>query len=1263
MTLRPAPLHVYEREISDAERSSLSVLANLIRPGAKVLDLGCGSGGLGRYLRERRECTLDGVTLSPDEAALARPSYRRVEVANLEHCDLPSLFAGELYDQIVCADVLEHLSAPERTLDACRQLLAPGGELLISIPNAAYAGLVAELLHGEFTYRDEGLLDRTHLRFFTRQSLSRFLQDHGWGLQALDTIQRPLHASEFKADFDQLPPGVAAYLLAVPDALTYQFIARARPGVPHAHLPAPASTREQALFTPQLYLGDAAGYDEERKVETVGVVGEPHQTIRFRLPAEPPFVSLKFDPAERPGFLHLHAMRLRHASGHILWRWTFEEDGMAALRACRHAGMLLHGEEQAGQGALVLLTNDDPWLELPPAAPVDQAAGGCLEVDLGWPMSADYLALSQDARQLQEQIDAQRAAQQRAEEDSRNAWRVMREQHRTLLAQRMALSEQIRVLQEQYQGLQQGVAEVIQHRDAVVAHRDSLVQHLQNIEASTSYRATRPLVRWNAGLQRRLRHLRGDRAMAAAPAAAPQNVSPPPTAATEPAHQPEPATPSSAAAPSQAQAVGVDVIVPVYRGLADTQRCIRSVLAHAQRTDWQLVVINDASPEIEVTNWLREAARNEPRITLLENGGNAGFVATVNRGMLLNPQRDVVLLNSDAEVANDWLDRLSHAAYAHGKVATVTPFSNNATICSYPRFCAANPLPEGYDTAKLDALFAASNAGEVLDVPTGIGFCMYIRRDCLNQIGLFDVVSFGTGYGEENDFCLRAAAAGWRNLHALDVFVRHTGGTSFGASKSDRELAAMDTLRLLHPDYERQVHAYVAADPAQSYRVRVDMARLRASPRPLLLMVMHGLGGGTLRHVEELTAHLSSRALSLYLLPGPSGQIMLRWPDPREPFELYFRCPEEVGELAKVLRAIGIRHIHFHHLHGHDAAILELPGQVGVPYDFTAHDYHTVCPQISLTPPPARMYCGELGVEQCRNCLAHAPAPTGESIESWRARHGAFLQRARYVLAPSRDAARRLARYLPAVNVRFAPHTDVPSGPPLPQPQPFALPPHAPLRVLVVGALSQIKGADVLEATAIEAARTNSPLEFHLAGYPYRPMKGQPHASLAIHGPYAESDLQLLLRRLVPDVVWFPAQWPETYSYTLSACLRAGTAIVAPDLGAFAERLSGRDWTWLRPWSASAAEWVAFFVRLRDEHFIPQRAPGPAPAFVFTALDAQMGSWSYDADYLQGLPALVAPSPALPDIRRLLAIAAPPEAAPAAPSVDMPDVASTEAPA
>ena len=169
--------HVYHREITQQERTSLSVVASLVSPRSQVLDLGSGSGALGQHLTSHLGCEVDGVTYNAQEAALAQPWYRRVEIADLEHCALQEIFAAQRYDFIVCADVLEHIKSPERVVEACQKLLKPDGRLIISIPNAAYCGLVGELLSGEFRYREEGLLDQTHLRFFTRRSLLRFLTD------------------------------------------------------------------------------------------------------------------------------------------------------------------------------------------------------------------------------------------------------------------------------------------------------------------------------------------------------------------------------------------------------------------------------------------------------------------------------------------------------------------------------------------------------------------------------------------------------------------------------------------------------------------------------------------------------------------------------------------------------------------------------------------------------------------------------------------------------------------------------------------------------------------------------------------------------------------------------------------------------------------------------------------------------------------------------------------------------------------------------
>lgn len=1189
--------HVYLRTVDLNERTSLSVLAGHVRAQAHILDLGCGSGALGAFLAEHKQCVCDGVTLSQEEARHAAPFYRHVHVADLEDCDLDQLFGEARYDYIVCADVLEHLRQPERILAACRKRLTPEGRLLISVPNAGYSGLVAELLHGEFRYREEGLLDRTHLRFFTRRSLSRFLAEQGWQVDDIDTIERALPESEFRVAYDSLPPAVARHLLATPDALAYQFIASAAPVAQAQAIEPPVNyPQAHALFTAQLYMARAGRYDEESKLSTTGIIGQARQTLRFALPDHNTSLShLRLDLADRPGFIHLHRLALLDAQGAVVWQWLPEDSDAALLGQRPHHQLVWNGLHPAGAFSLMLLlTGDDPWFELPiPAETLAALRGASLEIEMGWPMSADYLALAGAVQPLERQIAQERS---RAN-DLQDQWHTQRmrleQQHAQDVQQLEERSAAIHRLQHRNALLEdshqsQSKERAIWQQEATRVQRDfaRLEQHLRDIENSTVFRATRPLVHAK---------MRIDRLLGRTSVPAPVLHTPVP--------QPMPQQP-------------VDVIVPVYRGLDDTRNCIESVLASPCRTHWQLVVINDASPEPEVTAWLREKAAQEPRITLLENEENLGFVGTVNRGMALNTAHDVLLLNSDTVVANDWLDRIRQAAYGDARIASVTPFSNNATICSYPRFCEGNDLPPGMDTAAIDALCARTNPGQVVDVPTGVGFCMYIRRDSLTAVGLFDTEHFGKGYGEENDFCQRAAAAGWRNLHLLDTFVLHTGGVSFGESKSPREHAAMETLRRLHPRYEADVMAFVQADPARTARLALDVARLQAeaAQQPVVLAVLHDRAGGTVRHVRELAQFLQGKALFLMLSPAAGGVVVLRRAEEKEAFELAFRINDQMEELVQALRQLGVVHVHYQHLLGHSEAILDLPARLGTAHDFTAHDFYTYCKNISLTGIDNR-YIVPPRAGECGCCEPTDTAPYAGTVAQWRHRNALLLNNARHVLAPSQDTASRIAGFVPGARVQAVAHTDMPAQ--LPTPTARTLAATAPLKIVVLGAMSAIKGADVLEAVAIEAAKRGAPVEFHLLGYGYRSLQTQPRARLTVHGGYKEEELPALLEWLQPDLAWFPAQWPETYSYTLSACLAAGLPIVAPDIGAFPERLAGRDWSWVMPWDASTAQWLDFFAQIRERHFIEGQLP-QQPAATGSAA-AQPGAAFYGDGYLQGL--------------------------------------------
>ncbi|MEM9532918.1 MAG: glycosyltransferase family 2 protein [Pseudomonadota bacterium] len=257
----------------------------------------------------------------------------------------------------------------------------------------------------------------------------------------------------------------------------------------------------------------------------------------------------------------------------------------------------------------------------------------------------------------------------------------------------------------------------------------------------------------------------------------------------------------------------VEIIVPVYNAADDLARCLAALARHTPATQ-PITLVNDASTDPAVRPQLINFVSRRPAAQLLENPQNLGFVKTVNRAMAAGRQ-DVILLNSDAVVTTGWLPALTRCAESDGRIATVTPFSNNAEICSLPEFCQNNPFPDDPDAWGRRVAGVASRTYP--ELPTGVGFCMLIRRRALDELGLFDE-AFGRGYGEENDFCCRASEAGGRNVLCDDAYVAHAGGRSFaplGLKPNGDNLAL---LLDRFPDYEARVAAFIQRDPLAPIR-------------------------------------------------------------------------------------------------------------------------------------------------------------------------------------------------------------------------------------------------------------------------------------------------------------------------------------------------------------------------------------------------------------------------------------------------------------
>ncbi len=221
----------YEVTAAEKVEGAHRLLLELTGEGKRVLELGCASGYFTRHLLERG-CTVVGVEIDAAAAEQARKVTQRVLIGDLETMDLGAELGPATFDAIVAGDVLEHLRDPGAVLERLRPLLAPGGAIVASVPNVTHATVRLALLMGQWRYRSLGLLDRTHLRFFTRWSVLEMLRRSGFRLEQMLATRGGLEGLDVYTPPEVLPAGIAETAMQLPDADVYQFVFRAVPRVP-----------------------------------------------------------------------------------------------------------------------------------------------------------------------------------------------------------------------------------------------------------------------------------------------------------------------------------------------------------------------------------------------------------------------------------------------------------------------------------------------------------------------------------------------------------------------------------------------------------------------------------------------------------------------------------------------------------------------------------------------------------------------------------------------------------------------------------------------------------------------------------------------------------------------------------------------------------------------------------------------------------------------------------------------------------------------
>jgi GT2 family glycosyltransferase/glycosyltransferase involved in cell wall biosynthesis len=608
------------------------------------------------------------------------------------------------------------------------------------------------------------------------------------------------------------------------------------------------------------------------------------------------------------------------------------------------------------------------------------------------------------------------------------------------------------------------------------------------------------------------------------------------------------------------------VVMPVYRNLPVTRAALESLIAAAP-ADTAIIVVDDASPEPDLADWLMGLAE-AGQITLLRHTRNAGFPTAVNSGLAETPGHDILLLNSDTLMPPGAIEALAEAAYAAPDIGTVTPFSNDATILSVPNPAGGNKMPDLAGAIALQRLAEAANPAETVDIPTAIGFCMYIRHDCLAATGPLRADIFAQGYGEENDFCMRARHLGYRHVAATGAYVAHRGGVSFraaGRALNARNAAILDRL---HPGYDALIAAAIAADPVAPARRRLDIARFAAGrgETGAVLLISHDHGGGVARIVaRDMEAIRDSGRRALLLVPStPPDPKNTHFPWPSELTDdkpgdypnLTFTLPAQLPELLGLLRAEGITHTVLHHALGQHTAVRGIAAALGVPQDIVVHDYASFCPRINLLTSPSRAekprYCGEPNLAGCTACFKAVGDETFENLPpaALIARSKAEFAAARAITTPSADTARRLTRHFPKIRPAVTPWED--DSPDLPLTPPAG----APRRIVIIGGIGPAKGYDILLECARDAANRRLNLEFFVAGTSADDGPLLETGRIFITGPYREGEATALIRSLRPDLAFLPSIWPETWCFALSEAWRAGLHTIAFDLGAQGARIA-----------------------------------------------------------------------------------------------------------
>jgi GT2 family glycosyltransferase len=544
---------------------------------------------------------------------------------------------------------------------------------------------------------------------------------------------------------------------------------------------------------------------------------------------------------------------------------------------------------------------------------------------------------------------------------------------------------------------------------------------------------------------------------------------------------------------------------------------------------------------------------------VIQNEKNLGFIRTVNKGMQIS-SNNIVLLNTDTEVPPMWLSRLAMQIVHNENISSVTPFSNSATICSFPNFCENNDLYKNLDCTTLDQYFKKYGGNDVVEIPTGVGFCMAMSRKVINQIGYFDAETYGKGYCEENDWCMRAKSAGFKNVMVPNLFVFHKHGVSFAEQKNkSKDTRIQENLLKLngrYPKYDALIQKFISTDVLKVRRLFLKMIiDANESDLPGTLYFNHAMGGGATAYLNKKISEGKLKERS-YVLEIQADMQTATLKDYAKATPIFLNFKEiSSEEFNYLLNSLQVSKIFVNQLVSYPVKkAIDLIMNSECEYIFFIHDYFVICPRYTLLLNSGKTcvnrICGGEWKKSCSVCK-----DIDIDFMEWHTMFSEFLQHAKTIIAPSVATKNIVNSVYPDVDIMVQKHIILHKLSKTFKKDFFT---QRPLIIGVIGALGKQKGSKIVCELANKIRKEKLPIKIKIIGYTDLHIK--PYCSndgiLEITGRYDNKAISSLLEKYQVGIVLIPSIWPETFSYTTEEALQSGYPVMTFNLGAPAERVN-----------------------------------------------------------------------------------------------------------